>query len=66
MLFVLQVAFPLVLDVYDFCTEVLKKELEGPREAVKLEEDRKAGLEKAAKRAKAVRSSQRKQAVPEI
>jgi hypothetical protein len=44
-----QVAFPLVLDVYEFCSAELKKELEGPREAARAAADRAAGLEKAAK-----------------
>jgi len=43
------VTFPLVLDVYEFCTDELKKELEGPREAAREAADRAAGLEKAAK-----------------
>ena len=46
---VLQVAFPLVLDTYEFCSEALKKQLDGPREAVRAAADRAAGLEKAAK-----------------
>ena len=50
----LQVVFPLVLDTYELCTGAYKKELDGPREALAAEEDRKAGLEKAAKRAKQV------------
>ena len=47
--FLSQVSFPLVLDVYEFCTDELKKELEGPREAAREAADRAAGLEKAAK-----------------
>ena len=31
----LQVVFPLVLDVHEFCTPELKKQLEGPRLAGK-------------------------------
>ena len=50
-LYSLQVVFPLVLDLYEFCTEDYKKELEGPRKAWQEAEDRKAGLEKAAKAA---------------
>ena len=38
-----------MLDVYEFCTDELKKELEGPREAAREAADRAAGLEKAAK-----------------
>ena len=45
----LQVAFPLVLDTYEFCSEALKKQLDGPREAARADADRAAGLEKAAK-----------------
>lgn len=45
----LQVAFPLVLDTYEFCSEALKKQLDGPREAARAAADRAAGLEKAAK-----------------
>ncbi|KAK9834879.1 hypothetical protein WJX81_005740 [Elliptochloris bilobata] len=47
-----KVAFPLVLDVYEFCSEALKKQLDGPREAARAAADRAAGLEKAAKAAK--------------
>ena len=50
----LQVVFPLVLDTYELCTDAYKRDLDGPREALTAEEDRKAGLEKAAKRAKQV------------
>ena len=45
----MQVAFPLVLDTYEFCSEALKKQLDGPREAARAAADRAAGLEKAAK-----------------
>ena len=45
----LQVAFPLVLDTYEFCSDALKKQLDGPREAARAAADRAAGLEKAAK-----------------
>ncbi len=38
-----------MLDVYELCTDELKKELEGPREAAREAADRAAGLEKAAK-----------------
>ena len=47
----LQVVFPLVLDLYEFCTEDHKKALEGPRKAWQEAEDKRAGLEKAAKAA---------------
>lgn len=50
----LQVTFPLVLDTYDFCSDDLKKQLEGPRVAVREEEDRKANLDRVAKKAKMV------------
>eukprot|EP00891_Asterochloris_glomerata_P004495 jgi/Astpho2/4495/e_gw1.00067.112.1_t len=49
-----KVVFPLVLDTYELCTDAYKRDLDGPREALTAEEDRKAGLEKAAKRAKQV------------
>lgn len=38
-----QVTFPADLDVYDFCTPELKKELEGPRAALKEWEDEQVG-----------------------
>ncbi len=44
-----QVAFPLLLDVYDFCTPDLKTALAGPREAFKHSEDIKAGTAKKQK-----------------
>jgi hypothetical protein len=47
----MQVVFPLVLDVYDFCLDEYKKGLEGPRAAWQEAEDRKAGLAKAVKAA---------------
>ena len=50
----LQVTFPLVLDTYDFCSNDLKKQLDGPRVAVREEEDRKANKDRAAKKAKMV------------
>ena len=50
----MQVAFPIVLDFYDFCSDALKKELDGPREAIREEEDRKANLDRAVKKAKQV------------
>ena len=50
----MQVDFPLVLDMYDFCSDDLKKQLAGPREAVKAEEDRKANIDRAVKKAKMV------------
>ena len=46
-----QVVFPLVLDLYEFCTEDYKQALEGPRKAWQESEDKKAGLERAAKAA---------------
>ena len=51
----MQVDFPLVLDMYDFCSDELKKQLAGPREAVKAEEDRKANMDRAVKKAKMVK-----------
>ena len=50
----MQVAFPIVLDFYEFCSDALKKELDGPREAIREEEDRRANLDRAAKKAKQV------------
>ncbi len=38
-----------MLDTYEFCSEALKKQLDGPREAARAAADRAAGLEKAAK-----------------
>ena len=49
----MQVVFPLVLDAYEFCTDAYKQELDGPRAAWQAAEDARAGLEKAAKKAKA-------------
>lgn len=46
-----QVAFPFVLDMYDFCTPDLQASLAGPREAFKLAEDAKAGALKKQKTA---------------
>ena len=51
----MQVDFPLVLDMYDFCSDELKKQLAGPREANKAEEDRKANMDRAIKKAKMVK-----------
>ena len=48
-----QVVFPLVLDAYEFCTDAYKTELDGPRGAWQAAEDARAGLERAAKKAKA-------------
>lgn len=48
----LQVTFPLDLDVYDFCTAELTKQLEAPRAALKDWEDKKASERKAAKQQK--------------
>ena len=50
----LQVTFPLVLDTYEFCSDKLKKQLDAPRVAVREEEDRKADIDRAAKKAKMV------------
>lgn len=50
----LQVTFPLVLDTYEFCSDELKKQLDGPRVAVREEEDRKANKDRAVKKAKMV------------
>jgi hypothetical protein len=38
-----QVTFPSDLDVFDFCTPELRKELEGPRAALKDWEDEQVG-----------------------
>ena len=38
-----QVTFPVDLDVYDFCSDELRKELEGPRAALKEWEDEQVG-----------------------
>ena len=46
--------FPIVLDMYEFCSDDLKKQLDGPREAVRDEEDRKANQNRAVKKAKLV------------
>ncbi|GBF93289.1 ubiquitin carboxyl-terminal hydrolase [Raphidocelis subcapitata] len=43
-----KVAFPADLDVYDFCSDALKKELEGPRAAMKEWEDEQVELRKKA------------------
>lgn len=43
-----------MLDTYEFCSEDLKKQLDGPRVAVREEEDRKANIDRAAKKAKMV------------
>lgn len=47
-----KVTFPLVLDLFEFCTEELKAALEGPRLAYKEADDAKAGLITAAKKQK--------------
>lgn len=61
----LQVVFPLVLDLYEFCTEDYKKALEGPRKAWQEAEDKRAGLEKAAKAAaKSAAKDDRAQVAP--
>ena len=64
-LYSLQVVFPLVLDLYEFCTEDYKKALEGPRKAWQVAEDRRAGLEKAAKAA-AKSAAAKDEKVPEV
>ena len=51
-----QVAFPIVLDAYEFCSDALKKQLDGPREAIREEEDCKANQDRAIKKAKQVMS----------
>lgn len=47
-----KVTFPLILDMYEFCSDDMKKQLDGPREAVRHEEDRKANQDRAVKKAK--------------
>ena len=59
-----QVVFPLVLDLYEFCTEDYKKALEGPRKAWQEAEDKKAGLERAAKAA--AKSATKDEKAPEV
>ncbi|CAL0308733.1 unnamed protein product [Lupinus luteus] len=39
-----KVGYPLVLDVYDFCSENLRKKLESPRQILRNEEGKKFGL----------------------
>ena len=51
----MQVTFPLILDMYEFCSDDMKKQLDGPREAVRHEEDRKANQDRSVKKAKQVR-----------
>eukprot|EP00193_Tetraselmis_chui_P007561 CAMPEP_0177763400 /NCGR_PEP_ID=MMETSP0491_2-20121128/6851_1 /TAXON_ID=63592 /ORGANISM="Tetraselmis chuii, Strain PLY429" /LENGTH=464 /DNA_ID=CAMNT_0019279505 /DNA_START=80 /DNA_END=1474 /DNA_ORIENTATION=+ len=48
-----KVTFPTSLDLFDRCTDELKKELESPREAFKQAEDAKVGVKKAAAEAEA-------------
>eukprot|EP00897_Mesotaenium_endlicherianum_P007692 jgi/Mesen1/6951/ME000360S06216 len=43
-----KVGFPMLLDVYDFCTPELQESLAGPRKALREAEDAKAGVGKAA------------------
>lgn len=43
-----------MLDTYEFCSDDLKKQLDGPRVAVREEEDRKANKDRAVKKAKMV------------
>lgn len=45
----LQVAFPMELDVYDFCSTELKAKLDGPRATLKDEQDRASAAAKLAK-----------------
>jgi hypothetical protein len=40
--------------LYEFCSDEMKKQLDGPREAVRHEEDRKANADRAVKKAKQV------------
>lgn len=47
-----------MLDTYEFCSDDLKKQLDGPRVAVREEEDRKANKDRAVKKAKMVRTLQ--------
>lgn len=42
-----QVAFPLLLDCYEFCSEELRKALDGPRDELQAIEDRKATAQRA-------------------
>ena len=56
--------FPLVLDLYEFCTEEYKKALEGPRKAWQEAEDKRAGLEKATKAA--AKGAARDEKAPEV
>jgi ubiquitin carboxyl-terminal hydrolase 14 len=44
-----QVAFPVELDVYDFCTPELQAQLKGPRDALKDHQDRLAVISRTAK-----------------
>lgn len=54
-----------MLDLYEFCTEEYKKALEGPRKAWQEAEDKRAGLEKAAKAAaKSAAKDDKKPEVP--
>ena len=48
----LQVNFPLALDLYEFCSDEYKKELDAPRAAYQAVEDARVGLEKKARDAK--------------
>ena len=59
-----QVVFPLVLDLYEFCTEDYKMALEGPRKAWQEAEDKRAGLERAAKAA--AKSASKDEKAPEV
>eukprot|EP00850_Spirogloea_muscicola_P007054 SM000034S12808 [mRNA] locus=s34:843081:848940:- [translate_table: standard] len=49
-----KVGYPLVLDIYAFCTEELKEALTEPRKAAVAEDEQKAGLEKATSNGKVV------------
>ncbi|KAJ7517249.1 hypothetical protein O6H91_21G015500 [Diphasiastrum complanatum] len=44
-----KVDYPLVLDVLDFCSEDLKEKLRSPRQVLREEEDKKAGLKRKSK-----------------
>ena len=48
------------MDCYEFCSAEYKRELDGPREAMKLVEDRKAGIAKQ-KRASECKAAEEKE-----
>ena len=58
----LQVNFPLVLDCYEFCSEEYKRELDGPREAVQLLGDRRAGIARQKKATERKAAEEKEQA----